>query len=109
MAWGDDGYHQNEVPIGLTNVIAIADGVDHCLAIVAIPPQFVLSNPQWQNGVFTAAVPTQAGKSYQLQFKRALSDTAWSSLPPVAGTGSILTLIDPSASSTQRFYRVSQQ
>ncbi len=34
---------------------------------------------------------------------------AWTPLPSVPGTGSILTLTDPSASSDRGFYRVSEQ
>ncbi len=95
------------IPNGLANVIAIADGTDHCLAIVA--PPLRLSNPRWQNGVFTVSVPTLAGKSYALQYKSGLLDSAWTPLPAVPGTGSILRLTDRSASSTQRFYRVGEQ
>jgi hypothetical protein len=109
VAWGNNISGHNDIPSGVTNVIAIADGVDHCLAIVATPTPQVLSNPHWQNGVFTVSVPTQTGKRYQLQYLTGLSGSAWTSLPPVTGTGSNLTLTDTSAPATQRFYRVSEQ
>src|SRR5205814_4821394 len=53
-AWGGSGGSngKNDIPAGLTSVIGIADGLDHSLAIVASPPQLLLSNPHWQNGVF---------------------------------------------------------
>jgi hypothetical protein len=38
-----------------------------------------------------------------------LDDSGLMSLSSVTGTGSILTLTDSSTSSTQRFYRVSEQ
>jgi hypothetical protein len=107
VAWGS--YVQNDVPNGLTNVIAIADGTDHCLAIVAPPHRLLLANPRWQNGAFTVSVPTLTGKTYALQYKSGLSAGAWTQLPAEPGTGSMLTLTDPSASSTQRFFRVSEQ
>lgn len=94
---------------GLSGVFAIAAGVSHSLALVASEAPLGLSNARWQNGVFTVSLPTQNGKSYNLQYKSALADSAWTSLPIVAGNGSILTLSDPSASSSQRFYRVSEQ
>ena len=75
----------------------------------AAEPVLRLVNPHWQNGVFTVTVPTLAGKSYALQYKTTLFDITWTSLPAVTGNGSILTLTDSTASSTQRFYRVSEQ
>jgi hypothetical protein len=68
-----------------------------------------LSNPHWQNCVFTVSVPTRAGKSYVLQYKGALQDSAWTPLSPVSGNGSTMTLTDTTASSSQRMYRVSEQ
>ena len=109
VAWGNDYRGQNEIPFGLTNVIAIADSVDHSLAIVAPPHRLLLANPRWQNGAFTVSVPTLAGKSYQLQYKTGLFDSAWTSLPAVTGTGSMLTLTDSTAAVGQRFYRVGEQ
>src|SRR5207302_9268267 len=105
--WGQDYYHQNEVPPTLGGVIAIADGVDHSLAIVRAG--LTLDNPRWRNGVFTVSVQTQAGKTYTLQYKVALPDTAWICLPAVMGNGSTLTLSDPTASSSQRLYRANGQ
>ena len=110
VAWGRTDFGANNLPDGLGNVSAISDSTSRCLAIVAAAPRaFVLANPHWEHGVFTVSVPSQAGKSYQLQYKSGLSQSAWTSLPPVAGSGSALTLTDSAASSTQRFYRVSEQ
>jgi alpha-tubulin suppressor-like RCC1 family protein len=33
IAWGNNAYHRNAVPIGLSNVIAIAAGPEHSLAL----------------------------------------------------------------------------
>jgi hypothetical protein len=108
VAWGRADFGGNTPPAGLSNVSAIEDALGRCLAIVAAPPQFLLANPHWQNGMFTVSVPTQVAKSYQLQYKIGLSES-WKSLPPVTGSGSALTLTDTDASSTQRFYRVSER
>jgi hypothetical protein len=105
VAWGADGY----VPSGLSGVIAIAAGGDLSLALVANAVPLALSNSRWQNGVFTVSVPSQNGKTYGLQYKSALAESTWTLLPTTAGTGNILTLTDTSASSGQRFYRVSEQ
>ena len=109
VAWGITNSPKNNLPSGLTNVVAIADGLDHCLAIVAYQPPLRLASPHLRNGVFTVSVPSQAGKSYVLQYKSGLSDGAWASLPAVAGTGSMLTLTDSTAAVGQRFYRVGEQ
>src|SRR5205807_2188313 len=73
VGWGSDNYGQNEVPRWPTRAIGIADGLGYSLAILA--PPLTLSNPRWQNGLFTVSVPTQAGKSYVLQYKAALPDS----------------------------------
>jgi hypothetical protein len=46
-------------------------------------------------------------KKHQMEF-RVAGLTAWTALPLVAGNASILTLTDPAAGGTQRFYRVRQ-
>lgn len=33
IAWGDNGFHQTDVPAGLSNVVAITAGNNFCLAI----------------------------------------------------------------------------
>ena len=70
------------------------------------PPIF---NPIFSNNIFTVSIATVAGKSYTLQFKNALSDSTWASLPPVSGDGTIKALIDASASVLRRFYRAQVQ
>lgn len=55
---------------------------------------------------FTLRLPGSTGARYTLQFKRTLSEAAWSDLPPVIGDGSVLTLTDPNATNAARFYRV---
>jgi hypothetical protein len=45
--------------------------------------------------------------NYTLQFKNSLGDTTWTPIPPaVPGTGSVILLLDPSATAPMRFYRV---
>jgi hypothetical protein len=61
------------------------------------------------NGVFAVSVFTVSGKSYVLEYKSSLSDSAWTSLSPVTGNGDMVRLSDPSAADPQRFYRVEVQ
>jgi uncharacterized delta-60 repeat protein len=74
---------------------------------VLSPPQLLF--PTWSNQVFRVWTPTLNGKSYVLQFKNSLSDSNWTSLPAVAGDGSLKILTDLSATVPGRFYRATAQ
>ncbi len=109
-AWGGNESGQLNVP-SLTGVTAVAAGWNYSLALVgtAGAAPLILTQPNWSAGTFTVAVPTQSGSTYTLQYKTSLSDSTWTGLSPMAGNGSVLRLTDPSATSSQRFYRVLQQ
>jgi hypothetical protein len=49
---------------------------------------------------------TVVGGRYIVEYKDNLADASWTPLPTVAGTGALVTVIDPSATSPTRFYRV---
>jgi hypothetical protein len=56
---------------------------------------------------FAVSVPSQNGRVYRLEFVNSPTETNWTALPLVAGTGRTLQLNDPSATnSSSRFYRV---
>jgi hypothetical protein len=108
---GTDGYvdyGQNIVPTNLNDVVQIAAGKVHSLALVGSGPpviQAALTQPNLGTNGFTASLPTQNGRVYQLESKNSLADSTWQFLPLRAGTGGTLQLTDP-AVVTQRFYRV---
>ncbi len=53
------------------------------------------------------SVLSSAGATYVLEYKNNLLDTQWASIaPPTAGTGGLITLVDPLPGSSNRFYRV---
>ncbi len=110
VAWGDNFFAQTNVPPGLLNVADIAAGSDHGLALLGDGPpvqQAPIVNSQVRNGRFECSISTESGRVYQLEFKNTLSDRQWTPLPLVAGTGRLLTLHDPSATtSRERFYRI---
>ena len=109
VAWGSPIAGRTNVPAGLTNVVAIAAGSDHSLALVGkgLP---VLNapaiNPTWDGGRFSVSLASQAGHVFALEYKDSLWDTNWAALPLAAGNGGNLRLTDPSAMSAQRYYRV---
>lgn len=76
-------------------------------ATTLAPPQ--LLNPLLSNSLFRVSVATISGRNYILQFKRLLTGTNWTSLPAVAGDGTVKALTDASATNSTRFYRVEVQ
>lgn len=108
-AWGFNLYGQTNVPAGLTNVIAVTAGQNFSMALIdSSPPltQAPLSNPALGGNGFTVNLPSQSGRVYSLEYKNALSDSNWNLLPLIPGTGNTITLPDPTAITSQRFYRV---
>jgi hypothetical protein len=100
---------ETSTPVGLVNVVAIAAGDCHDLALLDDGPPVVnasLSRPTVDANGFSVSVPTQSGRVYRLEYKNSLTDTTWSALPLVAGTGHERTLTDPTATGAKRFYRV---
>ena len=109
VAWGDNSYNQTNVPSNATNVMAISAGGDFGMALMGDGPpvlQVPLANPTWDSNGFSASLPTQSGRVYALEYKNSLSNPDWTALPLVAGNGGIKVLTDPTATNSQRFYRV---
>jgi hypothetical protein len=97
------------VPSGLTNVVAVAAGGDHDLALIGDGPPLVktaVSHLTRTADTFGVSLPTDCGHVYALEYKNSLSDAGWTPLPLVAGSGHERTLIVPTANGAQRFYRV---
>ena len=109
IAWGYPYNGETNLPSGLSAVIGIAAGSFHNLALVGdnyLPFHEELNDPAWTPNNFRASLMTQSGRTYRLEFKNSIEDPEWTALPLVAGTGSRITLTDPSAVSSQRLYRV---
>ena len=112
VAWGANVNGQTNVPVWLTNVVAIAAGGNHNLALMSgegTAGTLCLTNLTLQTNRFTAWVPTVRGRAYFLEYKDSLAAPWWMMRQPVPGNGTIRQLADPSAITTQRFYRVRQQ
>jgi hypothetical protein len=59
------------------------------------------------NGTSSITFPTATGETYTVQYKNNLLDPAWTNLQTVPGTGSNVTITDPTATGQPtRFYRV---
>jgi hypothetical protein len=102
-------FGQDVVPTNLSNVLQIAAGRVHSLALVGTGPpvgQAHLMNPAWNTNGFSVSLPTRSGRVYRLEYKTALTNGNWTALPLVAGLPGTLQLNDPTAKGTTRFYRV---
>ena len=112
VAWGDNSDGQSDVPAGLTNVVAVAGGYYHSLALVGNGPPVLFAHaftPARNQGIFSSSIQTERGKHYLMQFTDSISNPTWNFLPPRLGDGTMTTLTDSAANSLRRFYRVSVQ
>jgi len=57
-------------------------------------------------GTASVSFTTQTGLSYRVEFQDTIGAASWNGLLPIAGTGGLVTVLDPAASSPARFYRV---
>jgi len=99
---------QTNVWMNLSNVLAIASGYTHHLAIVgdSLPqPIEPMLSAGFSNGQFIISQPTSLGRSYRIEYKNSLADN-WQMFPPVPGNGSTQVLADSNPPASQRFYRV---
>jgi hypothetical protein len=106
--WGDSSARPAALA-GLRNVAAIAGRGGSLLALLGDGPPVTaaaLSNPILTPGATTFSLPTQSGRVYALEFTDSIQSGSWSALPLAAGNGAVLPLTDPTATGTQRFYRV---
>ncbi|MGA3143939.1 MAG: hypothetical protein ABSF10_13095 [Verrucomicrobiota bacterium] len=99
---------QTNVWMNLSNVLAIASGYSHHLAIVgdSLPhPIEPMLSAGFINGQFIISQPTSLGRAYRLEYDNTLADN-WQMFPPVPGNGTTQVLTDPNPPASQRFYRV---
>ena len=110
VAWGNNFDGETNVPAGLTNVNAVfdSDGPYTCALVGQTPPiiNATLLNPSFGNDGFSFSFPSQSDRVYLIEYKVSLTDTDWTPLPLVPGSGHLLTVIDPTGNGGQRFYRI---
>lgn len=63
-------------------------------------------NPNRSGQTFSFEFQSQAGASYEIQFKNSLDELVWQTLQTIAGTGQIVTATDTAATPNTRFYQV---
>jgi len=100
---------QIDIPPGLSNVVAIAAGNFHSMALkiegTSLPP-VLLFNPMLVETTFTCTANTQSGRVYALEHTDSLLAPNWTSLPSVPGIGGAQVFTDTAAGADERFYRL---
>lgn len=76
---------------------------------MANPPAAPLLSAASLGAQFQLTCATENGAHYAAQFKNSLTETNWQTLTNFIGTGAIITVTDPVATGSQRFYRVTAQ
>jgi hypothetical protein len=83
----------------------------NCLGAVSLtviePLTPLISAPTLTRGSFNLSIPTESGKSYIVQYKSQLTDSTWTNLQSVVGTGGLLIITNPtSPRQSSGFYRI---
>ena len=109
FAWGYNSHGQTNLPFGLSKAVGIAGGLLHSLALVddGLPgiSESPISMEKTLND-FSVTLRTQVGRVYALEYKDSLLSSSWTTLPLIVAKGSNSTLSDPTATVSQRFYRI---
>jgi hypothetical protein len=86
-------------------------GTNTLRVVVAAAPltEPELVGPTLSTEGFSVRVKTAAGRTYVLEYKRALADPTWSLADSVVGDGAEHVLLDSAPTDPQRFYRVRAQ
>jgi hypothetical protein len=96
-------------PAGLTNVVGVAIGSAHELALLSDEPPHrepLLFDVGLSGDGFHCSVMTESGRVYRLEYAQNLDQSNWTPLPLFPGNGRPLRLVDPNTGSNRRFYEV---
>jgi hypothetical protein len=69
-------------------------------------PSLEILSPGFEGATFGVSAQTINGRRCFLEYKNAISDTAWIALPSVSGDGRLTRFSDPTPPGAQRFYRL---
>jgi hypothetical protein len=101
--WADNSDSTGDNPAGAMGTF------DMYTARVTVNVPLVLVNPYFMNSTFHVSVPTVAAKIYYLESSPSVENPTWTISASAAGDGTLKELIDPDASTPQKFYRVRAQ
>jgi hypothetical protein len=112
---GDNSAGQTNIPIGITNVVAIAAGSAHNVVLLGegagkLSSSVSLSEPVLHGGTFNAfsLIPTRRGRVYRIESTDSLLDPIWRRSRLVPGNGARYPLNDQGVTTSERYYRLRQ-
>jgi hypothetical protein len=73
-----------------------------------VRPAPILFGPAATGTNFLISIQSEPGETYTVQYQNTLG-SGWQSLPPVTGTGGVITVTNGGAGVAQRFFRLRQQ
>ncbi|MBI4657808.1 MAG: immunoglobulin domain-containing protein, partial [Verrucomicrobia bacterium] len=95
-----------EVRIANRSDTAKTGALNENFVVTAETGSVPLFQPNRHDRTFQVSVATSSGKTYVLECKDSLAEPIWKPLTSVLGNGAVRVLTDPSATTSQRFYRV---
>jgi alpha-tubulin suppressor-like RCC1 family protein len=106
IAWGNNAAGQINVPEGLSNVVAIATGDAHSLALVDQTGHTAwhLINPRLTGEGMTVKLRTERGRLYVIE-KQTAGDPEWHVIDRLPGNGAVRQITIPTHHSTHGFLR----
>lgn len=119
VAWGDNSYGETNVPPWATNIVGIAAGSEHSLAVPGggtrlhaqlMQPRLIPSVFDPSERWFTLNVPSRSGQVLMLEYKDSITQPNWTPTPMLwSGRAGSTTIYDYNATAgSSRVYRVRQ-
>jgi len=87
------------------NVAGTVTSSAAALTVLGVRP-LTLGAPAFTGNSRSFSITSQLGLLYVLERKDSLTDSAWTTVQSVVGTGAVLALSDPSPAAPSRFYRI---
>jgi hypothetical protein len=94
-----------DIAVDASSTVHITYGNNNKLYYRQIQPVRI-SDPRCNGSAFEVLVKTTSGRNYALEYRDSAVQGGWLSLPSVTGDGTAMTLTDPAATNSQRFYRI---
>ena len=96
--------NQGTYTVVISNSVGSVTSAPATLQVIVTPYSF--GGTTKGGGGFGASFPTDAGRAYVVEYKNFLTNSTWTLLTNVVGTGSPATISDPGATGPERYYRI---
>jgi len=96
--------NQGSYTVVITNTVGSITNGTGVLQVLVTP--YAFTNSTKAGSSFGVSFKTDAGRSYIVKYKDALTNATWLSLTNVLGNGSPAVITDPTATGAERYYRI---